>query len=170
MKLVADIRNLLDFDSPNRLVRLAWERLNGLPWGKKAFTRLIGFTAPYTGTLGATVVELRHGHAAAELTDRRAVRNHLRSIHAIALANLAEMTAGVALAYSIPERARLIPVGLSIEYIAKARGTIRAVCECPEIATDERREYLVPVSIFDEGGRVVCKATLRTLIGPPKAL
>ncbi len=36
--------------SKNR-VRQAWDRLQGLPGGKRAFSRLAGMAAPYTGTI-----------------------------------------------------------------------------------------------------------------------
>src|SRR5687768_6802311 len=79
------------------LIREAWNLLATLPAGKALFSRLVGRAAPYTGTIGATVVALRPGWAQVEMADRRGLRNHLSSIHAIALANLAELTGNVAL-------------------------------------------------------------------------
>ncbi len=65
------------------------------------------------------------------MRDRRAVRNHLDCVHAIALANLAELAGNVALAYSLPDDARFIVSGMEIEYVKKARGTITAIGESP---------------------------------------
>lgn len=149
-------------------VRELWDRLRRVPGGNRLFTRAIGLAAPYTGTIGARVEVLRRGHSEVILQDRRAVRNHLRCIHAIALANLAELAGNVALAYSMPDDARFIVAGMDIDYLKKARGTIRAVVSCPIPETAERREYEVLVSLQNAAGEEVARARLRTLIGPKR--
>lgn len=156
-KLLSGNRNLL---------RDAWDRLSPLPGGKRVFSKLIGLMAPYTGSVHAQVVEVRRDYAKIELADRWRVRNHLTSVHAIALANLAEMTGNLALAYSLPDDARFIVAGMELEYIKKARGTITAECELEMPRSAERREVLVPVVMRDRKGDVVTRATLRSLVGP----
>lgn len=155
-------------EAAGNLVRDSWRRLHRLPGGKRMFSELIGRVAPYTGTIGARVVDLGPGHAEVVLADRRAVRNHLSCVHAIALCNLAELTGNVALAYSMPEDARFIVAGLSIEYLKKARGTITSTCDIAPIESNERREYEVPVTMMDPSGQVVATAMLRTLVGPKR--
>lgn len=156
-------------DGPTNLIRTFYDKVAGLPGGKAVFSRVVGRMAPYTGTIGAQVVELRSGFARVDLPDQRKVRNHLRSIHAIALVNLAEVTGNLALSYSLPDDARFIVAGLSIEYVKKARGTITAVSESPVPATSERREYEVPVVMTDASGDVVARSTLRSLVGPKRS-
>ncbi len=73
--------------SSKNVIRAAWDRLHGLPGGTRLFTRMIGLAAPYTASIGAHVEVLRRGHSEVTLADRRAVRNHLQCIHAVALAN-----------------------------------------------------------------------------------
>lgn len=151
------------------VVRDLWDFLSPLPGGRFVFSRAVGLAAPYTNTVGAVVEELRSGHAEVTMRDRHAVRNHLSSVHAVALVNLAELTGNVALAYSLPDDARFIVAGLSIDYLKKARGTIRGVCDCDVPATSERREYLVVVSMRDKSGDEVAKCTLRSLVGPKRS-
>ena len=152
--------------SKNNVVRAAWDRLNRLPGGKHVFTQLLGRLAPYTGTIGAVVQDLGEGYSRVTLADRRAVRNHLSCVHAVALANLVELTGNLAVAYSIPDDARFIVSGMSLDYVKKARGTITGECRIPAIESSAKQEYEVPVTLKDQSGDVVVRGTLRTLVGP----
>lgn len=149
-------------------IRLLWDRVGRLPGGSRLFTKAIGLAAPYTDTIGAHVEVLRRGHSEVTLQDRRAVRNHLQCVHAIALANLVELCGNVAIAYSLPDDARFIVAGMRLDYLKKARGTLRAVCDCPVPETSARQEYEVVVHVLDASGTEVTRGYLRTLVGPKK--
>lgn len=146
-------------------LRRAWERLSPLPGGKWLFSKLVGFLAPYTGTIGARVEELRPGYARLTLKERRKVRNHLRSIHAAALFNLAEETSGLAAVFSMDPGLRGIPVHLEIDYVKKARGTITAECEAPILGPETSGEKELEIELTDEDGDVVARAMARWKIG-----
>lgn len=171
MSLASQLQSVLRPSAERRgnMIRTAWDRLAVLPGGARLFSRFVGRAAPYTATIGAQVVELRQGYAKVELRDRREVRNHLDCVHAIALANLAELCGNLAMAYSMPDDARFIVAGLSIDYVKKAHGTITAECECAIPETSDRHEYEVGVILRDEGGEIVATSTLRTLIGPKRS-
>ncbi len=149
-------------------LRQGWDRIQGLPLGKQLFSQVVGRLAPYTGSIGAQVEELGRGYARVVLQDRKAVRNHLQCVHAIALANLAELTGNLALAYSMPGEARFIVAGLAIDYTKKARGTITATATCPPIPDSARAEYTVSVTMRDVQGDVVATSQLRSLVGPKR--
>ena len=154
--------------APGQMIRDAWHRLAPLPGGKWLFSRVLGWRIPYTGTMGAQVVVLEPGHARVELPDRRRVRNHLDSIHAVALLNLAELASGLAVVVSLPVTVRGIVTGLSITYHKKARGHLVAECHCaiPEVRAD--RDYDATAIISDAGGDVVARASARWRLGPVK--
>lgn len=156
----------LTTQSKTNVVREAWDRLARVPAGKHIFSRIIGRLAPYTATIGAVVQELDAGYSRVTLADRRAVRNHLSCVHAVALANLVELTGNIALAYSLPDDARFIVAGMKLDYIKKARGTITGECRTPPVHSSAKQEYDVMVTLRDEAGAVVVEGTLRTLVGP----
>jgi len=156
----------LTTESSTNVVRTMWDKLSALPGGKRVFSRLVGRMAPYTGTMRANIEELRDGYSRVTLADRHSVRNHLASVHAIALANLVELTGNIAVGYTLPDGARFIVAGIGLDYIKKARGTITGECQCPLIDTSARQEYQIRVLLKDEGGDVVAEGTLRTLVGP----
>jgi len=156
----------LTSESKTNYIREVWNRLQRIPGGKRLFSGFIGRLAPYTGTIGAVVQELADGYARVTLADRHAVRNHLSCIHAVALANLVELTGNVALGYSLPDDARFIVAGMNVDYLKKARGTITGECRTPAITSSAKQEYQIEVTLTDESGDLVVRGTLRTLVGP----
>ena len=155
--------------SPGKAILEAWRRFRRLPAGDRIFSWTLGRRVPYSGSIGAVVRELAPGRARVELADRRRVRNHLDSIHAVALMNLAELSTGLALNTALPRDARAILVRLTIEYVKKARGTLASECAIDPPKTGERREVEVEAVVRDASGDVVAKAAALWLVGPAAA-
>ncbi|MFT5459406.1 MAG: acyl-coenzyme A thioesterase PaaI-like protein [Myxococcota bacterium] len=150
-------------------VRDLWDRLSGKPGGVWLFNRIIGLMVPYTGSLGAQVVELRTGYSKVVLTERRAVRNHLRSVHALALGNMAELAGNMALQYSLADDQRFIVKAMAIDYVKKARGTITAECHCTAPPRGSKHTLEIGITLRDASGVVVTEVRLTSVVGPKKA-
>lgn len=147
-------------------IKSVYNKLAPLPMGLSVFSRMIGWMAPYTGTIAPQIEELRPGYSRIGMSDHRVVRNHLRSVHAVALMNLGEVATGLALHYDLPEKSRAILTELKMEYLKKARGRLQAEGHCEIPQSNARKEYLATALIYDESRNVVAKATATWLVGP----
>jgi len=152
--------------SPAASLRAQWARLSPLPGGRALFSRMIGFMIPYSGSIHPRVLELRPGYAKVQMRDRRGVRNHLHSVHAIALMNLGELTTGLAMTLAMPDSARGIVTGLSMEYLKKARGLLTAECTAPPFDATVNGQHDFTADIVDSSGDVVARATAHWRVGP----
>ena len=146
------------------LLRL-WRRLSAVPGGAWLFSRLLGFMIPYSGSVGPRIRVLEPGHAEVEIPDRRSNRQHLGSVHAIALMNLAEITGGLAMMAGLPPTVRGIVTDLSMTYHKKARGTIRAIARVTVPSVDQDLDFDVTAECFDRQGALVATGHARWRLG-----
>jgi acyl-coenzyme A thioesterase PaaI-like protein len=141
-------------------------RLAGLPLGRWLFTRIICFKAPYFSNIRPLFQELRPGLARVTMKKRRAVKNHIGTVHALAMGNLCELAAGLVTEASLPLSVRWIPRGMTIEYLQKAETALEAT------ATVEVRDWPGPsdapvsVSVKDVKGQEVVRAIITMYVSP----
>jgi acyl-coenzyme A thioesterase PaaI-like protein len=152
--------------TPVLLLRL-WRRLAPLPGGGLLFGLLVGWMAPYSGGVRPRVLHLEPGRARVRIRERRRLRNHLRSVHAIALANVGELASGLAMIAALPADARGIPVRLEIDYLKKARGRITADGRAdPPPRVDMEVDAMATAELRDEGGEVVALIAVTWRLSP----
>ena len=145
-----------------------FRRLSSKPGGKWLFSRLVCLKAPYFASIAPRMELLEPGRAVATLRHRRAVTNHLGTVHAIALCNLAEFTGGLACDVSIPASMRWIPRGMTDEYLKKAVGSMRATATPAFAPCDAAEGYELPFEVVIENpqGEAVFKASIAMWVSP----
>lgn len=153
---------------PRQVNALAlWRKLSTKPGGKLLFSKLVCWKAPYFASIRPRFVELAPGCCLLTIPKRRAVHNHIGTVHAIAMCNMAELAGGTMTEVSIPATHRWIPKGMSVEYIKKAETDLRA-----EAAFTTPAEFgpaaavPVTVNVTDTNGQLVFRAEISMWISP----
>ncbi|MGD8641155.1 MAG: DUF4442 domain-containing protein [Gammaproteobacteria bacterium] len=140
-------------------------RLSAIPGGRFVFNRIIAWKIPYSATIGARVITLEPGYAKLYLKDKKSIRNHLNSIHAVALTNFGELTSGLALNTALPATARGIVTKISTDYMKKARGSLVAECRCEPPSVTEDMDYTVEAIIKDQEQDIVATVKVNWRLG-----
>ena len=151
--------------NPVILMQRLWHFLQPWPGGAWLFSRLIGRINRYSGSIGANVIALRPGYAKLELPDKSKIRNHLNSIHALALANFGEYASALAMLTGLPENVRAIPIAISVRYVKKARGKLftESHCKIPEVKTD--MDFDVSADICNQAGEPIANVKVTWRLG-----
>jgi len=131
------------------------------PFGKKIFSRIVAGMAPYFKTIKPLIEEVKPNYIKVSMPKRRAVHNHLKTVHAIAMCNLCEFAGGVCMEASIPPHRRWIPVGMEVAYIKKAETDLLATCDLGHPDWDNIDHQICHVSVTDKNGVEVMTADIK---------
>jgi acyl-coenzyme A thioesterase PaaI-like protein len=146
-----------------------FQRYGGSTAGRWLVSKAICWRAPYFASIAPRIEWLEAGRCIVRIRDRRAVRNHIGTVHAIALCNMAELAGGLATDAAVPASMRWIPKGMSVRYLRKAVGAMTATASVPVIeAQDEASEAHALVEVRDGGGDIVFDADITMWIAPRK--
>ncbi len=147
-----------------------YQTLSGKPGGRWLFSRAVCTKAPYFKSIRPLFESLEPGRAVVSMKNRHAVHNHIGTVHAIAMCNMAELAGGTCTDVSIPKSHRWIPKGMTVEYLKKAATDLTA-----EALVDQDRDWSQPtdlpavVTVRDTGGEAVFRATINMWVTPKKA-
>lgn len=148
-----------------------YQKLTRFPAGHWLFSRVVCYQVPYFGSIHPRFDRLEAGFAEAHIKRRRSVQNHIGTIHAIALCNLAELVAGVGIEATLSAERRWIPKGMRVQYLAKCKHSAQAKARI-EIPVDigAGADCIVPVEIFDRDGSKVAHADINMWVTPKRAV
>jgi len=138
-----------------------YNRLTKLPLGKQIFSKTVCLAAPYFSSIKPKISELKPGLCQVHMKKRRRVQNHLKTVHAIAMCNMAELSAGLMMDVSVPKGARWIPAGMEVQYLKKAKTHLTAVADGQAIDWQTQGDVMVPVRVTDTQNNLVFSAQVR---------
>lgn len=146
-----------------------YNKMSALPMGKALFSKALCVKAPYFSSIKPLFVELRRGYSEVKIKKRRSVLNHLGTVHAIAMCNMAELAAGSMTDVSVPLSHRWIPKGMDVEYLKKAETDLTAIAsgDIPSQWPDAG-EFISKVEILDTQGQVVARMAVTMWVSAKK--
>jgi acyl-coenzyme A thioesterase PaaI-like protein len=149
-----------------------WNLSARLPRGERLFSYAFARKAPYFRTVRPRFTVLEPHRAELVLPKRRAVHNHLGTVHAIAVCNGLEAAMGALAEATIPADKRWIPKGMTVAYTAKATSDVTCVAETDpgqwsdDSLPDEGGDVAVRVRGVRDDGRVVVEGEIRLWVTP----
>ncbi|MGB7181073.1 MAG: hotdog fold domain-containing protein [Burkholderiaceae bacterium] len=143
----------------NHLLAL-YNRMLTYPMGRRIFSRFAARKARYFTSISPIVEKLEANCCTVSIRKRKAVSNHIGTVHVIAIANGLEMAMGFMAEASIPTHLRWIPKGMSLEYVSKGATDITCTARVAP-STWRPGEIDVPVVAKDTNGNDVVTGTIR---------
>lgn len=137
-----------------------------LPKGSTLFSIAFAKKAPYFATIKPRVTEMRPHFASLVLLKRRAVHNHIGTVHAIAVCNGLEAAMGLLAEATTPSGMRWLPKAMDVQYLAKS--TTDLVCTAQTTDADWAGAPDVPVHVqaTRTDGTVVVEGTIHLWVTP----
>ena len=114
------------------------------------------------------VTALEKGKCEIVIKKRRGVTNHIKTVHAIAMCNLAELCAGLCIQGTLPKNLRWIPKGMKVQYLKKANSDLKGVCEFEEEKFKEG-DNIMEVNVYDKAETKVFSAQITMYVTPKSA-
>ncbi|MFZ5559966.1 MAG: DUF4442 domain-containing protein [Pseudomonadota bacterium] len=120
-------------------------------------TGIFGRVVPFVGTSGLRYEELSPERVVVSIRNRKPVQNHIKGVHAAAMALLAETASGFVVGMNLPDDKLLLIRSLKVEYLKRSEGDMRAVAtlsseQIASIRAAPRGDVAVPVMVTDASG------------------
>ena len=143
----------------NYLLKLQ-DKVLKYPFGMSIFSRIFAAQAPYFKSIKPHIVKLEENFCQVLIPKRKAVQNHIGTVHAIAVCNGLEMAMGAMTEASIPKHLRWLPKGMDVNYLAKS--TTDITCEAKiDPSKWQEGDVSVDVQATTTDGTVVVAGEIR---------
>lgn len=158
---------------PNQLSRTV-AKLQSLPViGAWATSFVLGRVVPLVGTAGLRYEVIGPERVVVCIRNERKVQNHIKGVHAAAMALLAETATGFCVGMNLPDDKLPLIKTMKIDYVRRSQGDMRAEAslrpeQIAQILSQDKGEVVVPVTITDASGEQPIQAEMTWAWVPKK--
>jgi len=142
----------------NRLYKLV-KTTSKFPKGIRStlWSKAFGRVVPMVGTANIRYLEVDKDHVTVRIENQRNMQNHIKGVHAAAMALLAETATGFLTGLHVPDDRISLIKSLHVDYLKVAQGGLTATASLSTdqqkfIAENEKGELLIPVNVIDDSG------------------
>ena len=147
----------------NRMSKMI-EMTNKIPFGKVFFrSKILGNIVPFTGTSSLNFEKIEPKEVVISLKNTRSVQNHIKQVHACAMALVIETATGFVVGMNVPDDKILLIKELNLKYVKRSIGKVKATATLTEEQIDEikkeaRGDIVVSVILTDDESKEPVKA------------
>ena len=145
-----------------------WMMLGKSSFGQWMVSKIVCFKAPYFSSIKPRFIKIEPGCVEVSMKKRRSVQNHIKTVHAIAMCNAAELAGGTCLDVSLTSGMRWIPVGMKVQYLKMAKTDLKIICQVDNYDWNDAQDVIMPVGVFDTDGDEVFHADITMRISLKK--
>lgn len=142
----------------NSMSRIA-DKVGKLPVGlrSRVLSLLFGRLVPFLATSGLRFEQVDHTKLTVSIRNQRKVQNHIKGVHAAAMALLAETASGFVVGMNVPDDKLMLLKSMKVNYTKRSQGDMRAVAtlsdaQIRDLYHIDKGETLVEVTVTDESG------------------
>lgn len=123
-----------------------------------ALSKAFGKIVPFVGTAGLVYEDVSPNKVVISIKNERHVQNHIKSLHAVVMALIAETATGFVTGLNVPDDRVVLVKSMTVSFKRPSKGDMQAVATL----TDENRQFildnpkgelLIPCVVTDSTGK-----------------
>ena len=150
----------------NRLLSIV-QATNKLPKALRStvWSQVFGRVVPMVGSASIRYLDVSPAKVVVRIENQRNMQNHIKGVHAAAMALLAETATGFVTGLNVPDNRILLIKSLHVDYLKVAQGGLTATATLSKeqqqfILDNEKAELEIPVSVVDDSGQSPIQCTM----------
>ena len=147
----------------NRMSKMI-QMIDKIPVGKTFFrSKVLGNVVPFTGNSSLNFEKISPEEVVISLKNIRSVQNHIKQVHACAMALVIETATGFVVGMNVPDDKILLIKEMNLKYVKRSSGKVIATASLTQVQIDEiknepKGDITVPVILTDDEGNEPVKA------------